>query len=182
MALRRLSALLVLATVAVVAAAPPALAHTELESSDPAEGASLSAPPQQVQLTFGETVTLPADPVQVAGPGGAKWTVGKAIVAGRVVTVPVQASGLAGGYVLDYRVISDDGDEVKGAVHFTLTGAGEPSTGVAPSPTQAAPTSAVAVAPAGAGSGGFPVWAWIAIAVAAVAALGGLVVGRLRRS
>jgi hypothetical protein len=179
MVLRRITASLVLAVAALMAAAPPALAHTELESSDPAEGASLATAPQQVQLKFAEAVTLPADPIQVSGPGGATWTVGKATVAGAVVTAPVQAGGPAGAYVVNWKVIADDGDEVKGALHFTLTTGSEPSTtSAAPSP---APSS-VAAAATNQDSGGFPVWAWIVIAVVVVAVLGGVVASRFRRS
>ncbi|TVT51778.1 copper resistance protein CopC [Amycolatopsis rhizosphaerae] len=159
MLLRRLSVSLVLAVAALVAAAPVAMAHTGLESSDPADGASLSAAPQQVRLKFGEAVTLPADPVRVTGPGGARWTVGKATVDGSTVTVGVRADGPAGAYVLDYTVVSDDGDQVKGSVRFTLTTVAGTSSG--------APSAAVA---------------WIALAVAVVAVVAGVVTGRARRS
>ncbi|WAL67366.1 copper resistance protein CopC [Amycolatopsis cynarae] len=184
MLLRRLSVSLVLAVAALVAAAPAAMAHTELESSDPADGASLSAAPQQVRLKFGEAVTLPADPVRVTGPGGARWTVGKATVDGSTVTAPVRADGPAGAYVLDYTVVSDDGDQVKGSVRFTLTTAAGTSSGAPSSSSAAAVTStAVSAADQTAGeSSRFPAWAWIALAVAVVAVVAGVVAGRTRRS
>ena len=189
MILRRMSASLVLAAAALLAAAPPALAHSKLESSDPAEGASLATAPSQVQLKFAEAVTLPADPIQVTGPAGAKWTVGKPTITGATVTAPVQATGPAGAYVLTFKVIADDGDQATGTVHFTLTaGAVASSSSAAPSSPSAAaaPTSAPA-SPAAASrpsedSGGFPVWGWIVIAIVVVAALGGLVALRSRRS
>lgn len=180
MILRHIFASLALAGVALLAAAPPALAHTELDNSDPAEGASLATAPKQIQLKFAEAVTLPADAVQVTGPGGAKWAVGKATVEGAVVTAPIENAGPAGDSVLDYTVISDDGDEVKGSVHFTLTATGpgadqaqQRSTVSSPAPSSAAQSSE---------SGGFPVWAWVVIGVVVAAVIGGLVVARSRRS
>jgi methionine-rich copper-binding protein CopC len=184
MVLKRLSALLVLVVAALLAAASPAMAHAELESSDPSEGASLASAPKQVQLKFGDTVTLPADPIKVTGPGGATWTIGKATIAGSVVTAPVEATGPAGAYVLSWTVIADDGDNAKGELHFSLQTGSEPSS----SSAAAAPTSAAsqpspsAAAAATQDSGGFPLWAWILVIVVVVAVVGGLVASRFRRS
>ena len=100
MTFRRVAAALLLALVALGSTALPASAHTELKSSNPAKGAALPAPPQQVELTFTESVTAPADAITVTGPNGAKWTVGQATVAGPVVTAPVQATGPAGTYTI----------------------------------------------------------------------------------
>jgi methionine-rich copper-binding protein CopC len=192
MILRRILISLALAVLVLVAAAPQALAHTELDHSDPAEGASLATAPKQIQLKFAEAVALPADPVKVTGPGGAKWTVGKATVTDSVVTAPIESTGPAGAYVLDYTVLADDGDEVKGSVHFTLTAA-EPGTAPPPERTTApasasvpasVPASAPAASPAAqpSESGGFPVWAWVVIGVVVIAVIAGLVVARSRRS
>lgn len=84
----------------VLVGATPAFAHTKLESSDPAEGASLSAAPTQVRLTFAEAVTLPEAPIDVTGPDGSSWTVGAATIAGPAVTAPVEATGPAGRYAV----------------------------------------------------------------------------------
>lgn len=166
--------------------AAPASAHAELESSSPADGASLSTAPTQIKLTFSEAVTLQADPVTVTGPGGEKWLVGTPSIAGPVVTVPVTPSGPAGAYTLTYKSVADDGDKQTGTVHFTLTAPASPSTSAAPttsaSPAAQTPTTQ---SPAAAGqpsdSGGFPTWLWIVIAVVVV--LAAVVVAlRLRRA
>jgi methionine-rich copper-binding protein CopC len=187
MDLRRLGGAVALAGLAVFATAVPAAAHTELQSSDPAEGATLAAAPTTVKLTFGEAVTVAKDPIQVTGPDGAKWTVGTVTLTGPVVSAPVQATGPAGAYTVSYKVIADDGDEVTGAVHFTLSAAAATSSSAAPSST--AVTSATAasaspsVAPAASSDsgGGFPVWAWILIVVVVLAIIVGVVL-RSRRS
>ena len=103
MDVRRLGGALALAGLAVCATAVPAVAHTELQSSDPVEGASLAAAPTSIKLTFGEAVTVPKDPIQVTGPDGAKWTVGTVTLTGPVVSAPVQATGPAGAYTVSYR-------------------------------------------------------------------------------
>ena len=173
--------------------APAALAHTSLQKSTPAAGASLAAPPAEVSLTFGEAVRLPASPIRVAGPDGAVWTVGKATVTGATVTAPVTATGPAGAYTLTWQVISDDGDTIRGTVRFTLTApaapvvapASPPGTVVATPPpvTAAATPAAVPSAPAAPAvdEGGVPGWLWALGGVAVLAVAAGVVVARRAR-
>ena len=178
MNLRRLGAALLLSGLALAGTATPAFAHAELLSSDPAAGASLPAAPKQIQLTFSEAVGLPADPITVTGPDGSTWKVGTVSAAGAVITAPVVATGPAGEYVLDYKVISDDGDEIGDKVRFTLATPAAPTTSAAPTTTTTtAPTTTTtsAAAPAAADKpaddgGGVPVWVWIVGAVVLVGA------------
>jgi methionine-rich copper-binding protein CopC len=173
--------------------APAALAHTSLQKSTPAAGASLAAPPAEVSLTFGEAVRLPASPIRVAGPGGAVWTFGQATVTGATVTAPVAATGPAGPYTLTWQVISDDGDTIRGTVRFTLTAPAAPviapasppgTVAATPPPATAATPAAVPSAPAApaADEGGVPGWLW-ALGGAAVLAVapGGVVARRARQ-
>jgi hypothetical protein len=164
----RILLVVVLTAMGVFGAVGTAFAHAVLESSSPAEGASLAEPPKQVTLTFGEAVTVKDNPITVTGPGGAAWTVGPVTLAGPVVSAPVTPSGPAGSYVLTYQVVSDDGDTVKGSVRFTLTAPAAP----APAAAAPAPAPAVAAAPdqAPASGGGLPVWGWVLIGLGVVAA------------
>jgi copper resistance protein C len=177
-----------LAVFAVFLTAGPAMADTALKGSDPAEGGSLSAAPEKVTLTFEEAVSLPADPINVTGPDGSSWIVGTTTITGASVTAPVQAVGPSGPCTLNYTVIADDGDEVKGSVRFTLTAAATATTGeAAPATVSAATATATAAAePApeaadGASSRGTSGWVWVAIAVIVVGVLAGLGVLRTRR-
>jgi methionine-rich copper-binding protein CopC len=52
MKIARLFAAVLLALAGLLAFAGPASAHAALKSSSPAEGASLAAAPQKVELTF----------------------------------------------------------------------------------------------------------------------------------
>ncbi|KFU81132.1 hypothetical protein SAMN04489729_4691 [Amycolatopsis lurida] len=179
MRFKRFGASLLVAGLALMGAATPAMAHSELKSSDPARGASLTTPPTQIKLTFSGPVTLADDnPIQITGPENASWTVGRAEVADTVVTAPVQAVGPAGEYTLRYKVAFDDSHAASGSVKFTLS-----APAAAPSPSSQAP--AAGQAPASSASpapqagettpeGLVPAWVWIVLAVAVVVA--GLVV------
>jgi methionine-rich copper-binding protein CopC len=192
---RRICASLLLAGTALVATATPALAHAGLKSSNPAEGASLATAPTSIQLTFGEAVTPSPDAVKVTGPDGTQWPTGEVTAVDAVVTAPVQPSGPAGKYTVTYKVKSADGDNVSGAVHFTLTTAVAPASTTPPSPTtSAAPPSSVSPPPISnatpapqadnaTGSAGLPAWVPILIAIAVIAAIaGGFLARRSRRS
>ncbi|WNV88524.1 copper resistance protein CopC [Umezawaea sp. Da 62-37] len=183
MNLRRLGAALLLTGLALAGTATPALAHAELLSSDPGAGAALSAAPTQIQLTFAEPVGLPDTPITVTGPDGATWKVGQVTVAGAVITAPVIPSGPSGEYVIDYKVISDDGDEVGDKIRFSLiapvalptSSAANTST---PEDTTATTTTTATSTPAAAqpadtpsdDDSGVPVWVWILAAVVLIGA------------
>jgi methionine-rich copper-binding protein CopC len=181
MILRRFVLALLVGGLGLLATTTPALAHTHLESSDPAEGAALTAVPYQVTLVFSEFVTLPEKPMEIIGPDNVTWPVGPVSVTGETVTAPVTPTGPAGAYVLTYQVMSVDGHEVVGAVNFTLTTAPPPappttSTSVpqqsSPPPTTA-PTTPPAAEPAASteDDGGVPAWVWAAVAIVVIAAV-----------
>lgn len=175
--MKRILLALAASALAMLVAAPPALAHTSLLSSDPAEGDVLSTPPQQIRLNFNDPMNAEVSTVAITGPGGSQWQVGKLTVEGTALTAPVQATGPAGEYTLGYRVLSEDGHPVTGAVRFTVTAAAlaaPPSSGV-PLPTV---TSAATAAPAdgtqaaGSQEAGMPVWGWVVLAVVLVGVIG----------
>jgi hypothetical protein len=198
----------VLALLGLLVVVPSAWAHTELVSSSPASGQTLSAAPTQVTLTFGEAVSSPS--ITVTGPGGATWNVGKATARGAKVTAPVTASGPAGAYTLTWRVKADDGDSISGRINFTLANAvaapapapaapapAAPAPAAAPAapaapapaapeatPVATAPAAAPAdpaVAPAAADTGsGIPGWVWIAVVAVVLGGAAALVVARKR--
>jgi methionine-rich copper-binding protein CopC len=169
---RRAFGAVLAALIGLVVLAGPASAHTELESSSPAEGATLGAAPTEVRLTFGEPVTLPPEAVKVTGRDGTAWTVGTPAVAGAVVTAPVTPSGPAQAYTLTWKVIAKDGDNLTGTLHFTLAAAASSGAAAAtPVPEQAqAPTAPTAV-----DTSGIPGWIWVVVGVVGLLAV--IVVG-----
>lgn len=171
-----------LAGLALLLGATPALAHTRLQSSDPGDGASLDAAPERVSLTFNEEMTPGFSTITVVGPDGAHYETGEVGAQGGTVDTAVLPLGPAGQYKIGYRVVSADGHPVAGEVAFTLTTAGPATTAPAPAPSAAPAVSAAPAAPAPAAApaesgGGTPVWPWI---IGAIVLVGGGVVAALR--
>jgi methionine-rich copper-binding protein CopC len=183
--LYRGTAVTLLCALALLLGAAPAAAHAQLVGSDPEDGAGLTTPPEEVSLTFNETVQPEFAALTVVGPDGAEWQTGDVTADGPTVTVAVRPLGPAGRYEIGYRVISADGHPVTGSVGFTLTapgpGAAEsttaPPAGSTAGPEQTAPPAGPPeIEPTGDG-GGVPVWPWVAGAVVLV---GGGVAAALR--
>lgn len=101
--------------------AVPATAHTELESTSPADGAALTTAPSQIDLVFSEAPLADAIDVSVTDPAGAVLasslpaTVTEATVSA---TWPAELSD--GAYTVNYRVVSDDGHPISGSFSFTV--------------------------------------------------------------
>ncbi|MEV6628434.1 copper resistance protein CopC [Amycolatopsis sp. NPDC051106] len=171
---RRAFGAVLAALIGLVVLAGPASAHTELESSSPAEGAALAAAPAEVRLTFGEPVTLPPEALKVTGRDGTAWQVGTPVVAGAVVTAPVTPSGPAQAYTLTWKVIAKDGDNLTGTVHFSVTAESSPPASASPAPTASAQAQAPS-APTAVDTSGIPGWIWVVVGVVGLLAV--IVVG-----
>lgn len=126
------AALLVLLAVAalVLGTAAPASAHASLVGSDPAEGAVLPAQPEQVRLSFSESVALVPDGVRVFDAEG-EPVASTATVAGAELAVALGEQVGTGTLVLVWRVVSEDGHPVSGSLTFSV---GAPSAQVAAVP------------------------------------------------
>lgn len=161
--------LLALAGLSLLAGAGPAFAHSALIGSDPRNGAVMATGPQQVNLTFSESVQAGFSDVTVVGPDGRQWQAAEPSVDGAVVSVPVRSLGPAGEYTVGYRVLSADSHPVQGSISFTLTEPGPGATAPAPPAETSAPArgDGAIVPTAGAedaaeAGGGTPVWPWLA--------------------
>jgi copper transport protein len=117
-------ALLVLACVllALLGSAGPASAHATLISTEPGSLAVLASPPRQVTLTFGESVQVTADGVQVLAPDGSRADDGRTgHPAGRGDTVAVAVTSKAQGtYTVSWHVVSADSHPVSGAFTYSV--------------------------------------------------------------
>ena len=168
----------------VVLHAPLARAHSELVSSDPADGASLDRPPTTVSLTFNEA--LMPDFVRLIGtdPAGRTGDLPVSSVEGPTTTITWPASAPAGTWTVGYRVVSQDGHPIEGAITFTYA-AGSPGTSAPPSsPSPATPsppaTSSPAASPASAEDSGPWLIAGIAVAIIVLAGIALALVARRR--
>lgn len=96
-------------------------AHNVLVGSDPEDGASLDSAPQELTLTYNDTVLDLGAEVVVEGPSG-NAAEGEPQVDGKTVTQPL-ADNLAGGtYDVTWRVTSADGHPISGTQSFTVAG------------------------------------------------------------
>jgi copper transport protein len=104
------------AVVTLLSPSPPASAHAELVSSAPAQGTRLDSFPEQIRLTFTESVTVVAGGLRLVDSDGR--TVSRSpVLQGRTVRwyLPRLPDGA---YVLDWRIVSSDGHPVSGAFSF----------------------------------------------------------------
>ena len=135
-------AVTLLATAALVA--PPALAHSELISSDPVDGAALDAPPQRVSFTFNEPLMPDFVRFIATDPSGNTGDLPVSSVEGPTASIDWPANAPGGEWTVSYRVVSQDGHPIEGGITFSYAAA-SPSptpTSASPAPTSAQPTSA----------------------------------------
>jgi copper transport protein len=111
----------------------PASAHANLVRTDPAAGAVLPAAPDRILFTFDETVRGVPHGVQVFDARGAVVEA-RATVQGAELTVSLAEKLSNGTTVITWRVVSDDGHPIGGALTFSV---GAPSQVVVPAPSEA---------------------------------------------
>lgn len=95
-----------------------ALAHSQLESSNPADGAELSEPPRKIVLEFNEPVRKDFGQIQVTGPDEQTYAEGEVTVRSSEVTQELAELDAQGRYEVGWRVISADGHPVSGSFTF----------------------------------------------------------------
>ena len=105
------------------AGATMALAHTEVESSSPRDGATLSRLPARVVLTFGGPIAVRTVVVKRNGKGNLAKTVARDPRDATRVLVTLKRPGLkwqAGRYRVNWVITATDGDAVSGVLAFRV--------------------------------------------------------------
>jgi methionine-rich copper-binding protein CopC len=104
---------------ALVAFGVTANAHAHLRNSSPAENSTIAISPSSVVLNFSEAARLTGlsiqkddEPRQTLKPLPA--------TAAQQISIPMPPL-TPGSYAVSWRVVSDDGHVMAGALHFTLT-------------------------------------------------------------
>lgn len=144
MRVRAWAVTLLVGVLAVLATPLPAEAHAALVSSDPKDGSTLAALPDQVSLTFDEAVDEPAF-VSVTSPGGSTLVSGEASVFDTTVSQALGSAPDQGTYTIAYRVTSLDGHPVTGTLTFNVGHPTDPTTDVAePGPVESGGNSFIA--------------------------------------
>lgn len=169
---RRLLVVLLGAAALGWAVAGPASAHNVLESTVPADHATVTRTPPAVVLTFAEPAIELGTEVVVTGPAGAAHR-GTPKLFDHTVSQELQPGSPAGLYTVAWRATSVDGHPISGAFTFTATAA---DTGRPASPGPAAP------APAARPPSFLPAWPWpVNLAIGLIALLVAWRVGRRGR-
>lgn len=147
---RAAAAVLLVATCSLLTPAGAALAHVELDRSEPSAGAVLDTPPAEVFLRFTQDIEEGSFTIRVLDPAGNSVTSGETESGGRAAAVGLARLTDEGTYRVRYRGVAADGHPVDGRLRFRLrfptveTEADQPSaqaTATAQPPT-AAPTAA----------------------------------------
>lgn len=177
--MKRLAVIAAAILTATALSIAPAAAHATLQSSNPAENSMLDAAPDEVTLTFNQSVQSNFATVTVIAPDGIDWAASDPVVDGSTVTVDLDGLGAAGEYTIGYRVVSADGHPITGSIPFQLTQASPTLAATAatavPAPTETTPTAAEEPED----SSGFPIWI-VAVVVVAIGAAGVLFALRKR--
>lgn len=144
--LRQFAAVISIAFAGAVMA-PGALAHDQLLSSDPANGATVKTAPRTMVLMFSAELKAIGTTVVLKDAEGKTYDAAPS-VSGQNLTVGVGSELPAGEYTLEWRVVSSDGHPIEGtaanlqAVTFTVAGGTSPSA-AASSKAPAAATATV---------------------------------------
>lgn len=148
--MRKLALWLAMVVALVGIAAPRASAHTALQSTEPADGATLTASPSRVLLTFNQPVDAPAGGIRVFTADGARVDDGGDTSHGdgdrKTVSLDVPALS-PGAYVVTWRVVSQDAHPLHGAFSFTVAAPPAPVVPVVPGTAPAASTTTTAPPP-----------------------------------
>ena len=111
---------LILAAMTALAAAP-AFAHAHLESAVPAVGGTV-APPQEIRLSFSESLEPKFSSVAVSGPGGEVPLEKPALAPGdgRTLVVKFGKPLAPGAYSVKWKATSTDTHRTQGEFGFTV--------------------------------------------------------------
>ena len=170
--------------------APSALAHSDLVSSDPADGAVLATPPATVSFTFNEDLLPDFVRFIATDPSGQTGDLPVSAVEGPTATMDWPAGAPAGEWTVSYRVVSQDGHPIEGGITFAYdapapspssTTASPTASPTSAGPSTAEPTSAEPTSPAPSptispaadtSSGGLGAWAIVGIVLVLLAGAG----------
>jgi methionine-rich copper-binding protein CopC len=97
----------------------------ELTGSNPADGATLDAVPERIELTFDETIDPESMHIVVIAPNGARADIGVSETRGDGIREAELRAGLADGRYLVYWVVTEPGSRASafGDLAFTVEGA-----------------------------------------------------------
>lgn len=148
--IRQLSSALlgaVILAAALLGAVAPASAHDAAESTSPASGATVAAPPEQVSVTFNKNPLALGSQILVNDAAGTNWSDGAVEIVDNVASQKLKAGAPAGAYTVVWRVVSSDSHPIEGSFTFTATAGAAGSTAAAAVPTMGTAQPGITPAP-----------------------------------
>ncbi len=137
---RRIASAGLLLTVLALAVLPAIVtAHSELETSDPADGATLTASPTEITGDFSEAVDPARSTMELRGPDGAKIATGGVPADGPATRMTITGPSVLspGAYEVRWTTVTADDDGVeRGTFTFTIA-----ATSPTPGPATSAPAA-----------------------------------------
>jgi copper resistance protein C len=103
----------------LIVSAPVAHAHASLSHASPSGGSALSAAPQEVTLTFTDTLEAAFSNLTVTDANGIEVSQGKGQVNGNVMQVSLKPLS-AGIYKVHWRAVSTDTHKTEGNFTFSV--------------------------------------------------------------
>jgi methionine-rich copper-binding protein CopC len=101
----------------LIVSAPAAQAHASLTHASPSAGSAVSAAPQEVMLTFTDTLEAAFSKVTVTDANGIEVSQGKGQVNGNVMSLKPLS---AGRYKVNWRAVSTDTHKTEGNFTFSV--------------------------------------------------------------
>jgi methionine-rich copper-binding protein CopC len=132
---------------ALLGAVAPASAHDAAESTSPASGATVAAPPEKVSVTFNKNPLALGSQMLVNDAAGTNWADGAVEIVDNVASQKLKPGAPAGAYTVVWRVVSSDSHPIEGTFTFTATAGAAGSTAVAAVPTMGTPQPGTTPAP-----------------------------------
>jgi methionine-rich copper-binding protein CopC len=97
-----------------------ALAHAYPASASPAEGSTVTEPPQEIRIQFTEGVELEFSRIDVKNAAGERFTQGKLRkIASDTLAIDMKPLS-AGSYTIEWQVLSVDTHVTEGLLHFIV--------------------------------------------------------------
>jgi copper resistance protein C len=109
----------VLSCLLLIANGPVAHAHASLSHANPSGGSALSAAPQEVMLTFTDTLEAAFSRLTVTDANGVEVSQGKAQVSGNTMRIGLKPLD-AGIYKVNWRAVSTDTHKTEGNFTFSV--------------------------------------------------------------
>jgi methionine-rich copper-binding protein CopC len=95
-------------------------AHMALKKTEPADRATVTAPPAAVTLWFTQKPDLAVSRLVLAGPAGEVKLGAPKVGDAMQLSAPIEGTMANGAYRIEWQTAGDDGHVQKGSVAFTL--------------------------------------------------------------